>query len=112
MLARRVGERVARNRPSGRVRAAHPAPALGRPLVLIQPAPGPVLLRAAHGVTKALGPDRASCANGLRLALTNVALGLPLTIGAEKEDDVLAAARSLVLPAPVRPWHQDGLTAY
>src|SRR5260370_36092797 len=97
---------------SGRVGPAHPATPLGRSLVLIEPAPGAVLLGAAHGIVQALRADRACRAHGLSLPLADVTLGLSLAIGTEEEHDVLTAARSVVLPAPVRPWYQDGLTAY
>src|SRR5215469_9477403 len=101
-----------RPRRSGRVGPAHAATALGRALVLVQAAPGAVLLRPAHGVGQALGANRAAVADRLRLALACLALRLPLPIGAEEEHDITATARSLILPAPVRPLHQGGVTAY
>src|SRR6266702_5682989 len=97
---------------SGRVGPAHPAPPLGRALVLVQPAPGAILLRPRHGVAEALGADRAGRADNLGLALPNLPLWLALAIRAEEEHDFLTAARRVILPAPVRPGHHGGLTTY
>src|SRR5215472_2345682 len=96
----------------GSVGAAHAAAALGRALVLVEAAPGPVLLRPAHCVGEAIGLNWAAGAHGLGLALTNLALGLPLPVRPEEEHDIIAPARSLVLPAPTRLLHQGGWTAY
>src|SRR5580704_11979377 len=97
---------------SGRVGAAHAAAALGGPLVLVEAAPGAVLLRPAERVVQALGPDRAGGADRLGLALADVPLRLALAVRAEEEHDITAAARRVILPAPVRPLHQGGLTRY
>src|SRR5690606_28647695 len=43
--------------------AAHPAAPLGGALLLVQPAPGAVLLRARDGVVQALGAHRAGRAD-------------------------------------------------
>ena len=63
-------------------------------------------------VVQALGPHRAGGADGLGLALADVPLRLALTVRAEEEHDITAAARRVILPAPVRPLHQGGLTTY
>src|SRR5260370_33399922 len=81
---------------SGRVGPAHPATPLGRSLVLIEPAPGAVLLGAAHGIVQALGADRACRAHGLSLPLPEVTLGLSLAIGTQQEHYALTRARRLV----------------
>src|SRR5246127_2755442 len=86
----------------GRVGAAHPAAALGRALVLVQAAPGPVLLRAGNGVIQALDPDRAARADLLGLALPDVPLWLPLAVRAEEKHQILATTRGSVLLPPVR----------
>src|ERR1700740_2965269 len=89
---------LARGRPpvrragSGRVRPAHPAAPLRGTLVLVEPAPGAVLLRAAHGIVQTLDADRTSRAYRLGLALAHVTLGLSLAIGSEEEHDFLAPA--------------------
>jgi hypothetical protein len=87
----------------GRVGPAHPATALGRPLFLVQATPGAVLLRAGQRVVQALHPDRAVSADGLGLALADVALRLALAIGPEEQAQILVTARAFVLPAPVGP---------
>src|ERR1700724_4912299 len=87
---------------SGRVRAAHPATALGGALVLVQASPGPVLLGTGNGVIEALDPDRAARADLLGLALPDVPLWLPLAVWAEEEHQILATTRGRVLPPPVR----------
>src|ERR1700733_12454517 len=87
---------------SGRVGAAHPAAALGGALVLVQAAPGPVLLGTGKGVIEALDPDRAARADLLGLALPDVPLWLPLAVWAEEEHQILATTRGSVLPPPVR----------
>src|SRR5271169_3869676 len=97
---------------SGRVGPAHPPTALRRALVLVQAAPGAVLLWPADRVGEALRPHRAGVANGLGLALPDLSLRLPLPVWPEEEHNVATPAASLILPAPVRPWHQRGLTAY
>src|SRR5258708_37842474 len=88
-----------------RVGPAHPATPLGRSLGLIEPAPGAVLLGAAHGIVQALRADRACRAHGLSLPLAEATLGLSRATGTEEEHDVLTSARSVVLPAPVTPWY-------
>jgi putative phosphoribosyl transferase len=85
----------------GGVRAAHPATALRGALVLVQAAPGTVLLRAGDGVVEALDPDRAASANGLCLTLPDLPLWLPLAVWAEEEHQILATTRGNVLPPPV-----------
>src|ERR1700732_4772181 len=87
---------------SGRVRAAHPAAALGGALVLVQASPGPVFLGTCTGVMEALDPDRAARADLLGLALPDVPLWLPLAVWAEEEHQILATTRGSVLPPPVR----------
>src|SRR5215472_15317125 len=97
---------------SGRVRPAHPAAPLSRTLVLVEPTPGAVLLGAAHRIVQTLGADRTRRAYRLGPVLADVTLWLSLAIGSKEEHNVLTPARSVVLPAPIRPRHQDGLTAY
>src|SRR5450631_1439562 len=97
---------------SGGVRAAHPAPALGRPLFLVQAAPHAVLLGAGQCVIEALNADRALGAHGLGLPLPDVALRLALTVGPEEEDKILLAARSSILPAPVGPGKHSRLPTH
>ena len=70
--------------PSGRVGPAHPAAALRRPLFLVQPAPGPVLLRTADRIVETLGSDRAGGTDRLRLTLADVAFGLSPPSGPKK----------------------------
>src|SRR5215469_1087208 len=89
-------------RGSGRVCPTHPATALGRALVLVQPAPGAVLLGTSDSVVQAVNPDGAGCAHGLGLALPDFTLRLALTIRAEEEHQILSATRGSVLPPPVR----------
>src|ERR1700761_5113072 len=86
----------------GRVGPAHPATALGRALVLVQAAPGPVLLGTGDGVIKAVDADGAARADLLGLALPDVPLRLPLAVWAEEEHQILATTRGSVLPSPVR----------
>src|SRR5215471_6989375 len=97
---------------SGRVGPAHAAPALRGALVLVEPAPGAVLLGPGDRVGQALRADRACGADRLGLALADLALGLALAVGAEEENDVLATARGSILPAPVRPGRQCHLSTY
>src|SRR5487761_434233 len=87
---------------SSRVRAAHPAAALGGALVLVQATPATVLLGTGNGVIEALDPDRAARADLLGLALPDVPLWLPLAVWAEEEHQILATTRGSVLPPPVR----------
>src|SRR5215475_6805520 len=97
---------------SGRVRPAHPAAALRCALVLVETAPGAVLLGPGNGIGQAFRPDRARGTDALGLALADLALGLALAVGAEEENDLLAAARGSILPAPVRPGRQCHLPTY
>jgi DNA helicase HerA-like ATPase len=96
----------------GRVGPAHPATALGRPLLLVQAAPGAVLLRAGQRVVQALHPDRAVSADGLGLALADVALRLALAVGPEEQAQILVTARAFVLPAPVGPGKRSRRPPY
>src|SRR3984885_5883854 len=98
---RRRADAARRGRALGRVRATHPATALGGALVLVQAAPGAVLLRTGHGVVEAFKPYRAARADGLGLALPDVPLWLPLAVWAEEEHQILATTRGSVLPPPV-----------
>src|SRR6202046_4504097 len=100
--AARRGTAPNRGKALGRVRATHPATALGRALVLVQAAPGAVLLRTGNGVIEALDADRAARADLLGLALPDVPLWLPLAVWAEEEHQILATTRGRVLPPPVR----------
>src|SRR6204780_144155 len=100
--AARRGTALKRGRALGRVGATHPATALGGALVLVQAAPGAVLLGTGHGVVKALKPYRAARADGLGLALPDVPLRLPLAVWAEEEHQILATTRGSVLPPPIR----------
>src|SRR6185437_4389847 len=97
---------------SGRVGPAHPAAPLRSALVLVEPAPGTVLLGPGDRVRQALPADRARGADGLGLALTDVPLRLALAVGAEEENDILATARGSILPAPVRPGRQCHLPTH
>src|ERR1700728_3027999 len=110
--AARRGTAPNRGRALGRVRATHPATALGRALVLVQAAPGAVLLRTGHGVVKAFEPYRAARADGLGLALPDVPLWLPLAVWAEEEHQILATTRGSVLPPPVRTGQQRRLPTH
>jgi putative phosphoribosyl transferase len=94
---------------SGRVGAAHAAAPLSGPLVLVQPAPRAVLLRPGDGVVQAFQAYRASGADLLGLALPDLPLRLALAIRAEKDQQVLTAARSSILPTPVRPGEHGRL---
>src|SRR5450631_2538392 len=96
----------------GRVGAAHPAAALRGPLVLVQPAPGAVLFRPAQRVAQTLRPHRAGGADGLSLTLADFPFWLTLAVRTKKQHDITTAARGVILPAPVRPLHQGGLTTY
>lgn len=78
----------------------HAPTALGRALVLVEPAPRAVLLRTGEGVVEALSTDRALGADGLGLALANVALRLTLAVGTEEQHKVLSPARGVILPTP------------
>src|SRR5215813_581011 len=97
---------------SGRVGPAHPAAALRSPLLLVEPTPGAILLGPRDRVGQALLADGARGADGLGLALADLALGLALAVGSEEENDLLAAARGSILPAPVRPGRQCHLPTY
>src|SRR5215813_5121833 len=97
---------------SGRVGPAHPAAALGSPLVLVQPTPGAVLLGPGDRIGQALLADGARGTDGLGLSLADLALWLALAVRAEEENDILAAARGSILPAPVRPGRQCHLPTY
>src|SRR5580693_1940269 len=48
-------------------------------------------------------PDRSGRVGALGLALADVPLRLALAVRAEEEHDITAAARRVILPAPVRP---------
>jgi putative phosphoribosyl transferase len=96
----------------GRVGTAHPATALRGALLLVQAAPGAVLLGTGNGVVEALDPDRAARANGLGLALPDLPFGLPLAVRAEEKHQILAATRGSVLPAPIRAGKHRRLPAY
>src|ERR1700688_1985715 len=100
--AARRGTARKTERALGRVRATHPATALGGALVLVQATPGAVLLRTGHGVVQAFEPYGAARADGLSLALPDVPLRLPLAVWAEEEHQILATTRGSVLPPPVR----------
>src|SRR5215510_2273740 len=97
---------------SGRVGPAHPAAALRSPLLLVEPTPGAVLLGPGDRVGQALLANGARGADGLGLALADLALGLALAVGSEEENDILAAARGSILPAPVRPGRQCHLPTH
>ena len=97
---------------SGRVGPPHPAPALGRALFLVQPAPHAVLLRPGQRVVEALDPDRAVGADRLGLALPDLTLRLALTVGTEEEDKILRTARGSILPAPVGPGKHSRLPTH
>src|SRR5690606_7793303 len=84
----------------GGVGATHPATALGRAFVFVEAAPRAVLLGPGDRVVQALRADGAAHADLLRLALTDLPLGLALTVGTEEEDEVFPPARRGVLPAP------------
>jgi hypothetical protein len=105
------GERT-RERTSGGVRAAHAAAALGRPLVLVQAAPGAVLLGTRDRVIKAFEPHRASSADRLGLALPDLPLRLALAVRTEEEQQVFATARGSILPTPVRAGKHSRLPTY
>ena len=94
------------------VRPAHAPTTLGRTLILVQPAPGAILLRPRHRVVQALQPHRAGSANLLRLALPDLSLRLTLAVGAEEEQQVLATARGSILPPPVRAGEHGRLPTY
>src|SRR6202023_377324 len=97
---------------SGRVCPAHAAPALGGALIFVQATPGAILLRPGHGVAKAFGTHRAGSTQCLCLALADIPFWLPFPVRAEEEDDLRAAARGGILPAPVRPGRQGNLPSY
>src|SRR5256885_13790167 len=96
---------------SGGVGPAHAAPALRGALVLVQTAPRAVLLGPGDGVVKAVGPHGAAHADLLGLTLTDLTLGLALTVRAEEEHEVFPPARSSVLPTPARAG-KVGLPTY
>src|ERR1700733_2452522 len=96
----------------GGVGAAHAPTALRRALVLVEPAPGAVLLRAGYRVVQALQANRAGLAHGLRLALPDLALRLALAIRAEEEQQILTTARRSILPPPVRAGKHSRLPTY
>src|SRR5579863_6447132 len=98
--------------PLGGVGAAHPAAPFGGPLLLIQAAPGAVLLRPRNGVSEAFRADRARGTYRLGLAFPHFTLGLALSVRPEEEHDVLASARAGVLPGPARPWRHGHLPTY
>jgi hypothetical protein len=108
-----AGAAHARCRPrSGGVGAAHPATALGRALVLVQAAPGAVLLWAGNGVVQAIQADGAASANGLGLAFPDLSLRLTLTVRAEEDHKILATTRGSILPPPVWAGEHSRLPAY
>jgi hypothetical protein len=96
----------------GCVGPAHTAAALRGPLFLVQATPGAILFRPGNGVVEAFRPNRAGSADHLGLTLTDLALWLPLTIGAEEEHDLLASARGGILPGPARPRRHGHLPTY
>jgi hypothetical protein len=98
--------------PSGSVGPAHPATALGSALVLVQATPGAVLLRPGNSVSQAFSANRTCRTDRLGLAFTDIAFWLALAVRAEEEDDLPAAARGGILPAPVRPGSQCHLPTY
>src|SRR5690606_12468714 len=98
---------------SGRgVGAAHSAPALGRALVLVEAAPGAVLLGTRDRVVETFGAHRALGADLLGLALADLPLRLALAVRAEVEHEVLAPAAGGILPPPARAGAQRGLPTY
>jgi putative phosphoribosyl transferase len=98
--------------PLRRVGAAHPATALGGALVLVQAAPGAVLLRPGDRVVKALQADWALLADRFGLALSDLALRLALAIRAKEQQQILATARRGILPPPVRAGKHSRLPTY
>ncbi len=96
----------------GGVRAAHAAAALGRTLILIEAAPGAVLLRSRYCVIQAFKPYRASGADPLGLALPDLSLRLAFAVRTEEEQQVFATARGSILPTPVRAGKHSRLPTY
>src|SRR6516225_6253362 len=96
----------------GRVRPAHAATALRGALFLVEAAPGAVLFRPGNGIVEAFPPNRAGGADQLGLTLPDFTLRLPLTVRAKEEHDVLASARSGILPGPARTRRHGHLPTY
>src|SRR5690606_33281122 len=80
---------------------------LGGSLVLVQAAPGAVLLGTGQRVVEAFDAHGTLGADRLGLAFANFPLRLTLTVGAEKEYEVLTPARGIILPAPAGPRAGD-----
>jgi hypothetical protein len=87
--------------------AAHTTPALRSALVLVEASPRAVLFRPGKGVIETFGAYGALGADGLGLALANVALRLTLAVRTEEEHKVLSPARGIILPTPTRAGAGD-----